>query len=41
MGRYFDAVYRPMKQKYGQWHGFDQMFVLNVVRDVLGEALGY
>jgi glyoxylase-like metal-dependent hydrolase (beta-lactamase superfamily II) len=41
MGRYFDAVYRPMKQKYGQWHGFDQMFVLNVVRDVLGESLGY
>jgi len=41
MGRYFDAVYYPMRNKYGQWHGFDQMFVLNLVRDVIGESLGY
>lgn len=38
--RYFDHVYSPMKQKYGDWHGFDEMFVLNLVRDIVGEALG-
>ncbi len=41
MGDYFDTVYPVMKEKYGQWHGFTEMFVLNVVRDVVGEALGY
>ncbi|MCU7802185.1 MAG: hypothetical protein KZQ96_03230 [Candidatus Thiodiazotropha sp. (ex Lucinoma borealis)] len=41
MGRYFDAVYYPMREKYGQWHGFKDMFVLNLVRDVVGESLGY
>lgn len=41
MGRYFDAVYHPMKAKYGHWHGFDEMFVLNLVRDLEGEALGH
>lgn len=41
MGRYFNAVYYPMREKYGQWHGFDQMFVLNIVRDIIGEAIGY
>jgi len=41
MGRYFDAVYYPMREKYGQWHGFNEMFVLNVVRDIVGEGLGY
>lgn len=40
MGRYFDIVYYPMREKYGHWHGFDEMFVLNIVRDVVGEALG-
>jgi glyoxylase-like metal-dependent hydrolase (beta-lactamase superfamily II) len=41
MGQYFDSVYYPLRQKYGEWHGFAQMFVLNIVRDVLGESLGY
>ncbi len=41
MGKYFDAVYYPMREKYGHWHGFDQMFVLNIVRDLIGEALGH
>ena len=41
MGRYFDAVYYPMREKYGRWHGFNEMFVLNLVRDVVGESLGY
>jgi glyoxylase-like metal-dependent hydrolase (beta-lactamase superfamily II) len=41
MSKYFDAVYYPMRRKYGKWHGFDQMFVLNIVRDLIGEALGH
>ncbi|MFA6309853.1 MAG: MBL fold metallo-hydrolase [Sterolibacterium sp.] len=41
MGKYFDAVYYPMRAKYGQWHGFNEMFVLNIVRDLVGEGLGY
>jgi hypothetical protein len=41
MGQYFDAVYYPMEEKYGDWHGFNNMFVLNLVRDVVGESLGY
>lgn len=41
MGKYFDAVYYPMREKYGEWHGFNDMFVLNLVRDFTGEALGF
>ena len=41
MGKYFDVVYYPMREKYGQWHGFNDMFVLNIVRDLVGESLGY
>lgn len=41
MGKYFDAVYYPMREKYGNWHGFNDMFVLNLVRDIEGEALGH
>jgi glyoxylase-like metal-dependent hydrolase (beta-lactamase superfamily II) len=41
MGKYFDEIYYPMQKKYGKWHGFDEMFVLNVVRDLVGEGLGY
>jgi hypothetical protein len=41
MSKYFDAVYYPMQEKYGQWRGFNEMFVLNLVRDVVGEGLGY
>lgn len=41
MGEYFDAVYYRMREKYGEWHGFGDMFVLNLVRDVVGESLGY
>lgn len=41
MGQYFDAVYYPMREKYGGWHGFNEIFVLNLVRDVTGESLGY
>ncbi len=41
MGQYFDAVYYPMRNKYGKWHGFNEMFVMNFVRDIVGESLGY
>lgn len=41
MGKYFDTVYYPMREKYGDWHGFNEMFVLNIVRDLEGEALGH
>lgn len=41
MGDYFDAVYYPMREKYGKWHGFNEMFILNFVRDIVGESLGY
>jgi len=41
MSKYFDAIYYPMREKYGDWHGFNEMFVLNMVRDVVGESLGY
>lgn len=41
MSTYFDTVYYPMREKYGEWHGFNEMFILNFVRDLGGEALGY
>jgi glyoxylase-like metal-dependent hydrolase (beta-lactamase superfamily II) len=41
MSQYFDAVYYPMRDKYGDWHGFNDMFILNLVRDIVGESLGY
>ncbi|MCU7834403.1 MAG: MBL fold metallo-hydrolase [gamma proteobacterium symbiont of Taylorina sp.] len=41
MGKYFDEVYYPMREKYSTWHGFSDMFVLNLVRDIVGESLGY
>jgi hypothetical protein len=41
LGTYFDEVYFAMRARYGTWHGFDEMAVLNIVRDVEGEALGH
>jgi glyoxylase-like metal-dependent hydrolase (beta-lactamase superfamily II) len=41
MATYFDTVYFPMREKYGSWHGFNEMFILNLVRDIEGEALGH
>ena len=41
MGTYFDAVYPAMEERYGDWHGFNDMFILNLVRDIVGESLGY
>lgn len=41
MSQYFDAVYYPMREKYADWHGFNDMFILNLVRDIVGESLGY
>lgn len=41
MAAFFDIVYYPMRDKYGDWHGFNEMFILNLVRDLEGEALGH
>ncbi|MBI3651599.1 MAG: MBL fold metallo-hydrolase [Acidobacteria bacterium] len=41
MANYFNTVYYPMREKYGSWHGFNEMFILNLVRDIEGEALGH
>jgi len=41
LGAYFDEVYFPMRKRYGDWHGFDEMAVLNIVRDIEGEGLGH
>lgn len=41
MATYFDTVYFPMRKKYGSWHGFNEMFIMNLVRDIEGEALGH
>ncbi|MEW6682987.1 MAG: MBL fold metallo-hydrolase [Nitrospirota bacterium] len=41
MANDFDTVYFPMREKYGSWHGFNEMFILNLVRDLEGEALGH
>jgi len=38
---FFDDIYPPMQEKYGDWHGFGSMFIANMTRDVIGEALGY
>jgi glyoxylase-like metal-dependent hydrolase (beta-lactamase superfamily II) len=41
MSKYFDTIYYPMRDRYGTWHGFDEMAILNIVRDLEGEALGH
>jgi glyoxylase-like metal-dependent hydrolase (beta-lactamase superfamily II) len=41
MGVYFDEIYYPLRERYGAWHGFDEMAILNIVRDVEGEGLGH
>ncbi len=41
MAQYFNTVYYPMREKYGSWHGFNEMFILNLVRDIEGEMLGH
>lgn len=41
LGAYFDDIYYPMRERYGTWHGFDEMIILNIVRDIEGEGLGH
>ncbi len=41
MGVYFDEIYYPLRERYGRWHGFDEMIILNIVRDIEGEGLGH
>ena len=41
MAEYFNTIYYPMREKYGSWHGFNEMFILNQVRDIEGETPGH
>ncbi len=41
MAKYFDEVYYPMRKQYGNWHGFNEMYIINLIRDITGESLGY
>ena len=41
MAEYFNTIYYPMREKYGSWHGFNEMYILNQVRDIEGETLGH
>ena len=38
---YYDAVYVPLKAKYGDWLGFDEMAATVLVRNLAGTYLGY
>jgi glyoxylase-like metal-dependent hydrolase (beta-lactamase superfamily II) len=37
----FRHVYRPLKARYGAWHGFDEQIFLQIVTRSVGERLGY
>jgi glyoxylase-like metal-dependent hydrolase (beta-lactamase superfamily II) len=37
----FQYVYDHMKERYGEWHGFDQMILFSIARTSTGELLGY
>ncbi len=37
----FGHIYYPMKERYGNWHGFDEMILMAAIRQVTGAALGY
>jgi glyoxylase-like metal-dependent hydrolase (beta-lactamase superfamily II) len=38
---FFRAVYRPLRERYGDWHGFDEMGLFTIFRHTTGELLGY
>lgn len=37
----FEHIYHPMKERYGDWHGFNEMILMAAIRHVVGETLGY
>jgi glyoxylase-like metal-dependent hydrolase (beta-lactamase superfamily II) len=37
----FEEVYLAIEKDYGDWHGFDQMVLPQIIRFQFGEALGY
>lgn len=41
LDEFMDAMYYPMKEKYGDWHGFEQMILIHSFRAYTGELLGY
>ncbi|MCR9143720.1 MAG: MBL fold metallo-hydrolase [bacterium] len=40
-GHYYDEIYLPLKAKYGDWVGFDEMILPFLVRNFAGVYLGY
>lgn len=39
--RTFFANYDALKKDYGDWHGFDEMILMNITRAMTGALLGY
>ncbi len=37
----FEEIYLAIQKEYGDWHGFDQMILAQIIRFQFGEALGY
>jgi glyoxylase-like metal-dependent hydrolase (beta-lactamase superfamily II) len=37
----FRAVYEPVRERYRDWHGFDEMVMPLLIRQITGAALGY
>jgi glyoxylase-like metal-dependent hydrolase (beta-lactamase superfamily II) len=37
----FEYVYYPLKERYGNWHGFNEMALIAGIRHLTGEMLGY
>lgn len=36
-----NEIYKPLQEKYGAWHGFNQFGLFTVMRHLTGEGLGY
>lgn len=41
MQAFFAAMYQPLKERYGDWHGFDQQALAAITRHFTGVYLGY
>lgn len=38
---FFEAMYGPLKERYGDWHGFDQMALQAITRHATGVYVGF
>ncbi|RME66924.1 MAG: MBL fold metallo-hydrolase [Alphaproteobacteria bacterium] len=41
MRAFFTAMYQPLKERYGDWHGFDQQALAAITRHFTGVYVGY